>query len=210
MEFRTLVGDSTARLRRQLSFLVTLLVIMWLLELVDVVFLSQALNGLGVWPRQLLGLWGVLLMPFLHGGLAHLAANTLPFLVLGWLVMWRRTTDFVAVTAITTLLTGLTLWLFGSSHAVYIGASGIIFGYFGFLVFRGYFERSPQSLLVALLVIFLYGGLILGVVPQRSGVSWEAHLLGFISGALCARFLARSRAAEAPPPVIFRSDAEEL
>ncbi len=207
---RTLIDDSSARLRRQFSLLVTILVIMWLLELLDVLFLRQALNGLGVWPRELAGLWGVLLMPFLHGGLPHLAANTLPFLVLGWLVMWRRTADFLAVTLITTLLTGLTLWLFGSSRAVYIGASGLIFGYFGFLLFRGYFERSPQSLLVALLVIFLYGGLVLGVVPQRSGVSWEAHLLGFLSGAICARILSRSRDSEPAPQIIFPTDADEI
>lgn len=203
------MAHSTIRLKRQLTALAIILGAMWLLELIDVLLLNQALNGLGVWPRRAEGLWGIVLMPLLHGGLGHLAANTLPFLVLGGLVLWRRTADFIAVTVVTTLLTGLALWTLGSSQAVYIGASGVVFGYFGFLVFRGYFERSPQSLLVALVVVVLYGGLLIGVVPQGNGISWEAHLLGFLSGALCARVLSRAPLSEEPPLVILSVDEDD-
>ena len=182
---------------------------MWLLELIDVLLLKQALNGFGVWPRQPDGLWGILFMPLLHGGFGHLAANTVPFMVLGGLVLWRSARHFLIVTIVTTLLTGLLLWLFGSSRAVYIGASGLVFGYFGFLVFRGYFERSPQSLLVALLVVVLYGGLLFGLVPQGNGISWEAHVLGFLSGALCARLLSPASLADGPPLVIVTVDEDD-
>ncbi len=209
MDFRTVVADRTTRLKQQLTFLALIIGAMWLLELVDVLLLDQALNGLGVWPRRAEGLWGVVLMPLLHGGLGHLAANTLPFLVLGGLVLWRRTADFIVVTVATTVLTGLALWLVGSSRAVYIGASGVVFGYFGFLVFRGYFERSPQSLLIALIVVVLYGGLLVGVVPQGNGISWEAHLIGFLSGALCARLLSHAPVSEEPPLVIVSFDDDD-
>lgn len=185
-----------------------LLGIMWLLEIVDIVFLEQTMNGLGILPRQPAGLWGILLMPFLHAGAEHLAANTLPFLVLGGLIVWRKIADFILVSVATTILVGLIIWLFGSGNAVYIGASGLVFGYFGFLLFRGYFERSLQSLAVAVLVVIFYGGLIVGVVPQGNGISWEAHLFGFVSGALCARLLSRP-SIEEPPIVIITAEKED-
>lgn len=209
MNFRSSIAYGTVRLKRQLTVLAFLLGAMWALELLDVLLLDQALNGLGVWPRRPEGLWGIVLMPMLHGGLGHLTANTLPFLVLGGLVLWRRTADFIVVTVVTTLLTGIALWLLGSARAVYIGASGLVFGYFGFLVFRGYFERSAQSLLIALVVVVLYGGLLVGVVPQGNGISWEAHLFGFLSGALCARVLSHAPLSEEPPLVIVSFDEDD-
>lgn len=209
MKVRTQVDRSTSRLKRTVAVLLSIAGFMWLLETFDTYFLGQALNSLGIWSRQIDGLWGILLMPLLHGGLGHLVANTLPFLVLGGLVFWRSGTDFLIVSFVTMLLSGLALWLFGASRAVYIGASGLIFGYFGFLVFRGYFERSPQSLLVALVVVVFYGGLLFGLVPQRSGISWEAHLFGFISGALCARLLAATPISSSPPLVVVTIDDDD-
>lgn len=186
------------RLKHQATILGGFIITIWLLELIDSIFLHQALNTFGVWPRRLRGLWGILFMPLLHGSLAHVAANTMPFLVLGWLVMLRRLSDFIVVTTVTMLVTGAGIWFFGAFRSVYIGASGLIFGYFGFLLFRGYFKRSLQSLLVTLVVIILYGGLLWGVVPQRNGISWEVHLLGFVGGALCARLLVRLEVQESP------------
>lgn len=180
-------------LKSQLLILGTVLATMWALELLDVIFFGQALNAYGIWPRRLIGLWGILFMPFLHGGLAHLAANTLPFLVLGWLVMLPRLRDFWAVTIITMLAGGALLWLLGASRAVYIGASGLIFGYFGFLLMRGFFERSIRAIVIAVLVAAVYGGLIWGIVPQRPGVSWEAHLFGLLAGAFAAYLLSPPR-----------------
>ena len=164
----------------------------WVLELADVFLLGQSLNAYGVIPRRPVGLVGIVLMPLLHGGLAHVAANTMSFLVLGWLVMLRSVTEFTFVTVTTMLLTGVGLWLFGASQTVYIGASGLIFGYFGYLLWRGSYERSGYAVLVAVFVAIFYGGLIWGVFPQQPGVSWEAHLLGLVSGALAARMLSAS------------------
>lgn len=203
MTEQTGVQRVAARVKQQIVLLGGLIAVAWIIELIDVLFLRQALNRLGVLPRQPSGLVGIGLMPFLHGGLAHLAANTLPFLILGWLVMLRRLADFVWVTIIALLVTGGGLWLFGSSRVIYIGASGLIFGYFGFLLLRGYFERSAQSLVISGIVVILYGGLLLGILPQRPGVSWEAHLLGLLGGVLAARLLSDQKS-----PIDAASDYE--
>jgi membrane associated rhomboid family serine protease len=188
-EFR----QASLRVRRQLILLGIIVLVMWLLELVDAFLLRQRLNALGIRPRDLAGLWGILFMPLLHGGVAHVAANTIPFLVLGWLVILRRTGDFLLVTAMVMLVSGVGVWLFGAANTVSIGASGLVFGYFGFLILRGYFERSLFAILVALVVLVFYGGMFWGVLPQRAGVSWEAHLFGFLGGAAAAWLLARDK-----------------
>lgn len=188
---------AAGRLQTHATILGSFVGLIWILELADVFLLGQSLNAFGIVPRRLIGLRGILLMPLLHGGLAHVAANTLPFVILAWLVMLRRVVDFVAVTATTMLVTGIGLWFFGAGRSIYIGASGLIFGYFGFLLWRGYFERSAHAILIALFVAFFYGGLIWGVFPQQPSVSWEAHLLGFLGGILAARMLS-SRAGSEP------------
>jgi membrane associated rhomboid family serine protease len=165
--------------------------IIWILEIVDIFFLGGRLNSYGILPRNLIGLRGILFAPFLHGGFGHLIANTVPFLTLGWLIMLRETSDFFVVTALTMLVSGLGVWLFGAPNTVHIGASGLIFGYLGFLLLRGFFERSVISILLSLIVGFLYGGVIWGVLPTQPGVSWEGHLFGFIGGVLAARLLSR-------------------
>ena len=165
----------------------------WLLEFVDLFVFRNALNLYGIRPRTISGLWGILFAPFLHGGFGHLMANTIPFLVLGWFVMLREISDFFLVSLITMLASGLGVWLFGSANSIHIGASGVIFGYFGFLLSRGYFERSAVGIAFSLLVGTLYGSLIWGVLPIRNGISWEGHLFGFLGGVLAARLLARRK-----------------
>jgi membrane associated rhomboid family serine protease len=185
------IRRASDRVRRQLAVLGVIVLAMWFLELLDVFLLNQRLNALGVRPRTAAGLWGILFMPLLHGNLAHLAANTLPFLVLGWFVIMRRMGDFLKVTAIVMVVSGVGVWLFGAPNTVSIGASGLVFGYFAFLLLRGYFERSAFSILVAVVVLIFYGGMFLGVLPQGAGISWEAHLFGFAGGVLAAWVLAR-------------------
>ena len=107
--------------------------------------------------------------------------------------MLREISDFFLVSLITMLASGLGVWLFGSANSIHIGASGVIFGYFGFLLSRGYFERSAVGIAFSLLVGTLYGSLIWGVLPIRNGISWEGHLFGFLGGVLAARLLARRK-----------------
>jgi membrane associated rhomboid family serine protease len=177
---------ATERLKPQLKLLGGVLALMW------AVFLVSALSGgglltLGVIPRTAVGLRGILFAPFLHGSLAHIIANSIPFFVLGWLVMLRDSRHFLPVTVFAMVGSGLIAWLFGAPGSVHIGVSGVIFGYFGFLLLSGWYVRSVASILLSLLVIVLWGGMIVGVVPGRDGISWQAHLGGFLGGALAAR-----------------------
>lgn len=185
-ETRLLVRDLKSRAR----ILLGLVALLWVIEIVNFL-LGNHLLLLGIHPRSLGGLVGVFLWPFLHAGFFHLAANTVPLVILGWLVMLDRIRDFVLVSATSTLLGGLGVWLIAPAGTVHIGASGVIFGYLGFLLLRGYFQRSPGWIALSLLVGLFYGGVLLwGMVPVP-GVSWQGHLCGFLAGALTARSFRR-------------------
>ena len=149
-------------------------------------------------PARLAALWGILFAPFLHGNFAHLFANTVPLVTLGWLVMLRKTSDWFVVSAIAALCSGLGTWLIGASGSTHIGASGVIFGYFGFLLLRGYFERSFVAIAFSILVTVLYGGIIWGVLPNQPGISWEGHLFGFLGGVVAAWLLAERSGGKFP------------
>ncbi|MCA9934787.1 MAG: rhomboid family intramembrane serine protease [Anaerolineales bacterium] len=193
MDNREQLQEIGQSLKTQAIILGGFVLAFWLFEIVDELFFHNALNGLGVQPRTLEGLRGILLAPFLHGNFAHLAANTIPFVVLGWFVTMQGLREFWVVTVVTAVISGMGMWLFGSNGSVHIGASGLIFGYFGFLLLRGYFERSVSAILWAIVVFLLYGGMMWGVLPGRIGISWQAHLFGFIGGGLSAYLLARRK-----------------
>ncbi len=167
--------------------------IFWIVEIVDLFVFHGALDRFGIMPDKIIGLRGILFAPFLHGGLGHLIANTIPFLTLGWLVMLQETSDFFIVTVITMIVGGLGVWVFAAPGSVHIGASILIFGYLGFLLFRGYFQRNLPSIILSITVAFFYGGLIWGVLPTRPGISWQGHLFGFIGGIIAARMIAKEK-----------------
>lgn len=167
------------------------LLAMWVLELADLLLLGGALDAYGIRPRSVDGLDGIFLSPFLHGGLAHLANNSIPFLVFGLLVFLNGLRSFVVTTLLSLLVGGLGVWLVGAPDTVHIGASGVVFGYLGYLLLRGYFSRSVGAILLSLLLVVLYGGALWGLLPIQTGVSWTAHLFGFLGGALSAYLLRR-------------------
>lgn len=172
----------------QAKVLAVLIGIMWLEEVVDFV-LQGALNQFGIVPRNLTGLRGIVFAPFLHANFTHLFANTLPFACLAWFVMLRRMRDFVMVSLLVMLIGGFGTWLSGASNSVHIGASGLIFGYLGFLLARGFFERSWIAVLLSVAVAFAYGGALWGVLPGQAGISWQGHLFGFVGGVLAAKWV---------------------
>lgn len=165
------------------------IVLIWFLELVDWLVFDRTLDAYGIQPRTLVGLRGIFLMPFLHSNFGHVMANTLPFIILGGLVMMRGIVDFFVVSGVILLVSGLGVWLLGGSGTVHIGASALVFGYLGFLLLRAYFEWSLSSVIIALVVGLMYSGLIWGVLPFTPGVSWQGHLFGFIGGVLAAYLL---------------------
>ncbi len=167
---------------------------LWGLELVDTYVLHQALNAYGIAPGKISGLIGVLTAPFLHGSLYHLAANTVPLMLFSWLIMLRDNREWGLVTAMSMLTTGIGTWLIGSAHSVHIGASGLIFGYFGYMLTIGIFQRKFSSILMSLFIGVTYGSLIFGMIPGFVPfyVSWEGHLMGFLGGVLSAWMVNRS------------------
>jgi membrane associated rhomboid family serine protease len=173
----------------------------WAVELVDQVAFRGSLERFGIHPRDVAALWGILAAPLLHAGWVHLVANTGPFVVLAWLVMLRKITDFVVVTALAILIGGLGVWLFGAPNSIHVGASGLIFGYLGYLLARGYFERSLWAMLLGIVALVLYGGVLWGVLPGQRGISWEGHLFGFVGGVAAARLLVRSKPRERSVPM---------
>ena len=165
-----------------------MLVVIWAVEAVNLLT-GYALNGLlGLRPRSLGGLDGILFMPILHGSLGHAAANTVPLIVLGGLLAVSAQKLVLSSTAVIVGLGGLGVWLFGGS-AIHIGASGLIFGWFGFLLARGIVEKRLVPLMVTVGVALAYGAMIWGVLPGQSGVSWESHFFGAVAGVLAAFFL---------------------
>jgi membrane associated rhomboid family serine protease len=163
--------------------------LMWVLEIADVP-LRGSLDLFGIRPRSTSGLFGILCAPFLHGGFRHLISNTMPFLILGFLIMMQDWAEWIVVTIVAALCSGLGTWLFGAPGTLHIGASGVVFGYFGFLVTRAYFERNLGSLAVAMLVVSLFGGMIWGILPIQVGISWEGHLFGLLGGMVASKLIA--------------------
>lgn len=184
-------------LKGQITILATFTAIFWAVEILDFTAFHGQLDSYGIMPHQLIGLRGILFAPFLHGSWGHLMANTVPFLVLGWLVMVQETSDFWIVTGLTMLVGGLGVWLFGAANSVHIGASILIFGYLGFLLLRGYFQRNIASIALSLLATFLYGSLVWGILPAYPGVSWQGHLFGFLGGIISAKVIATEKHFEA-------------
>ena len=175
-------------IKAHLVLIFGLLGLMWAIELVDLLPILR-LDSHGIHPRELTGLPGIILAPLLHAGFDHLIVNSLPFVILGGLVLFGGVRTFWKVTIFVTLLGGLGVWLLAGAHTNHIGASGLIFGYLGFILARGLFERSLAWALVSVAILIVYGGLLFGVLPLNAGVSWQGHLFGFLAGVMAARLM---------------------
>ncbi|MFC2177065.1 rhomboid family intramembrane serine protease [Actinomycetota bacterium] len=183
--------DSTPATSRFLTVtrvVLAVIVALWLIEIIDVLLFDHALERQGIQPRSWSGLDGVLMAPFLHDDYAHLISNTIPLAVLGTLVLLRGIPRWFQVTAVVVVAGGLATWLL-ARNANHIGASGVVFGYLGFLLAAGFFERSLRAVALGIATGLAYGGLLLGVLPTRPGVSWESHLFGLLAGGAAAWWL---------------------
>ncbi|MEO0431083.1 MAG: rhomboid family intramembrane serine protease [Cyanobacteria bacterium J06656_5] len=186
---RPLLSELKSATIARLQLLGTVLIVLWSIEIIDFLVFGGGLDRYGIRPRSLGGLWGIPLAPFLHGGFRHLLANTVPLLTLSWWVMMRSIGTWVMATIMITLVGGAGTWLLARGGSVHIGASGLVFGYLGFLLGRGYYERTMGAIAIALFVLATYGAMFWGVFPTQPGISWESHLFGFISGIIAAYWL---------------------
>lgn len=200
--------------------IVSFIVLLYVIELFDSLS-NHRLDENGIRPLETDGLLGIVFAPLLHANWDHLFANTVPALILGFLMTLAGMSRFIFATAIIWILGGFGTWLIGNvgTHCPYvgvscesnhIGASGLIFGWLAFLVVFGFFTRTVWEIVVGVVVLFVYGGVLLGVLPGTYGVSWQGHLCGAIAGIIAAYLLSgpernarEARKRRAPLPQTF-------
>lgn len=162
---------------------------------IPVLFAIEAIDGwldnpfdvaAGIVPRRVEGLDGVFFAPLLHHGFEHLYSNSVPLILLGTFVLAAGVRRFLYSTLLIIFVSGLGVWFTGSPNTIVVGASGVIFGYFGLLLMRGIVERTWWNFGVVLLVGLLYGWQLIGLLPTDPRVSWQGHLFGFLGGMLAA------------------------
>lgn len=148
--------------------------------------IGSRLNILGIYPRHLFGLIGIIFSPLLHKNVGHLLFNSVPLFILGLAILAEGGfINFCWVNAVIMVVGGFGVWLFGRK-AMHIGASGVISGYFGYILIMAYTAPSIITIALMLLAIYYFGGILIGLFPQEKKTSWESHLFGFLSGILCA------------------------
>ena len=162
-----------------------LLVLMWAIQLTQT-FLGFEFAAYGILPRTTDGLWHIPVAPWIHHGFWHLLSNSVPFLLLGWLVQSKGQLLYWEVTGLLTIVAGFVTWVFGSS-AYHAGASGIVLGYWAYLIADAYYSRAPKKIIIATVAIFLYGGLIFTLLDVRPHISWIGHTSGLLVGVLIAK-----------------------
>jgi membrane associated rhomboid family serine protease len=186
-----MMADRTAP-RPGWAALVMLLLLagLWMLEFLDQLSGHQ-LDQLGIHAREVDGMPEIFTAPFLHAGWDHLLSNSLPVYVLGFLVLLSGLARWLASSLIIIVISGMAAWSLTPAHTIILGASGLIFGWLTYLLARGIWSRRPAQVVVAALVLLVYGGLIWGIFPNGAGVSWQAHLGGAIGGVVAAWLLHR-------------------
>lgn len=157
---------------------------MWIIFWAEIRF-NWDFNFLGIYPRKLSGLSGVILAPFIHSSLKHLFNNSVPLLVLSTALFYFYRNIRWKVLIYGLLVSGILTWLIGRP-AFHIGASGVVYMLVAFLFFKGVFSKQYNLIALSLIVVFLYGGLLWYVMPIDSKISWEGHLSGFVVGLVLA------------------------
>ena len=164
--------------------------LLWLIQLLNW-GLDLELARVGVRPREIAGLPGILLAPLLHGGFAHLVTNSLPLLVLGTGTLYLYPNSALKVLPAVYLGPGIAVWLFAKASSIHVGASGLVYGLVSYIFVAGVIRRDRRAIAASLLVFFLYGSLMWGVLPIQPGVSWETHLAAALIGLVLAIALRR-------------------
>jgi membrane associated rhomboid family serine protease len=162
--------------------------VLWIITIVNAAN-DYSLNRFGLRPRQLDGLWGILTQPFLHASYGHLLSNTVPVVLIGWVLLLSGVRTWLTVTAIVVVLGDGLTWLVAPSGLV-VGASAMVFGWLGYLIARAYFSRKLRWIVVAVLVLFFFGTLLGNLMPTfHSNVSWQSHVCGFVAGIVAGAVL---------------------
>ena len=167
------------------TLLATTTASMWLVWTVDLAVPGRI--GHGIVPRTTYGLYGIVMAPFIHGSLQHLLANTIPFVLLGAIILLRGAHAFTFVMLLSAAVSGMGTWLFGTPNTQHIGASGVVFGFFGYLLVRAVYDRRLSSAFIAIVIAVVYGATLLSSLVPSQGISCTGHVFGFLGGAFAAR-----------------------
>lgn len=159
-------------------------ILMWTIHIIST-FGEFNWYYLGVFPRKIKGLIGILTAPFIHGDFQHLASNTLPFIFLSWMITYFYKEVALKSILMIYALTGIAVWCF-AREVYHIGASGVVYGLVAFVFWSGVFLKDVRSIVLSLIVVVLYSGMFLGILPNQEGISWESHLYGGLVGILIA------------------------
>lgn len=186
---RTTTSADTPTWVRAGTVIGSFVALLYAIEFIDTL-MSNRLDAEGVRPREADGLLGIVFAPLLHSGWGHLVANTVPVLILGFLILLSGTRTWVAVTGIVWVVGGMGTWLTGQDNSVHLGASVLVFGWLVYLIVRGFFSARIGQIALGVVLLFVYGGLLWGVFPSEQGISWQGHLFGALGGGLAAWLLA--------------------
>jgi len=168
------------------SFLVPLSfpAILWIVHSISVL-LNIDFSNLGLLPRNWPGIIGIITAPLIHANYSHLISNTFPLIISGWVIFFFYNKISQLLFIFIYVGTGITVWLF-AREVYHIGASGIVYGFVSFLFFSGIFRKDNKSIALSLIITFLYGGMVWGILPGIKDVSWESHLFGALTGLIAA------------------------
>lgn len=189
-----MVSESSFKVRAAAQLILVWVGLLWVLEAVDQAT-GHALDTFGIEPRRTDELLDVIPSSFMHFGFDHLIANTLPLLVLGFMAALRGTARFLAVALTIIVTSGVGVWLTAPEQSNTAGASGLVFGLFGYLVVRGFVDRRITDVALGGVVAVFYGSILWGVLPTSTGISWQGHLFGLIGGVLAAFMTSSTRGA---------------
>ncbi|HAT1959025.1 rhomboid family intramembrane serine protease [Legionella pneumophila] len=173
--------------QNNLKILGVILLIPWSIFFISH-FISNKILLFGIIPRHILGLPGILLAPLLHANFNHLFFNSIPLLVLSNFILINGVNYYLIVTMMITIFSGTLIWCF-AKRGIHIGASGLITGYWGFLVYNIYQTGTLTTIILGLLSLYYFAGIFLGIFPGEKGVSWQGHLFGLLAGFLTSYLL---------------------
>lgn len=173
----------------KIKVVIAVFVMITALEIINLLT-GRMLNQYAIFPRTLSGLYGIPVSPFIHGSVAHYVSNIVPLCIFSFLLLQYGARRFVMVTLFIMVFTGTLVWML-ARPSYHLGASSVVYGYFGFLVLAGFLSKRIKLILISLLVGFFYGGLIFGVLPVNTFISWESHLFGLAGGLIAAKIWAK-------------------
>lgn len=176
-------------LRSGFLFAAGYVVVIWAVHLVNLLVFGGRLIFFGIHPLDVSSLWHIFTSPLLHANFEHLISNTVPGVVFSFLIGMSRARVWWEVTAIVVIVGGLGVWLLGGVGTNHIGASGLVYGWLGYLLVRGLFNRNFVQIIVGVILGVMYSGLVWGVLPGVPGVSWQAHLFGAVGGVAAGMFI---------------------